>query len=80
MLIPDWKRVLKYAWSVRLILLAGLLSGMEILIPFMEDWINKHDVIPRGAFAFFAFVITMAAVVARLYAQPKMYRSGKDGK
>lgn len=80
MLIPDWKRVLKKAWSIRLMLLAGLLSGLEMLLPFAEDWLHAHDVIPKGAFAFFAFVITMAAVVARLYAQPKMYRSAKDGK
>jgi hypothetical protein len=80
MLIPDWKRVLKKAWSIKLMLLAGLLSGLEILLPFAEDWLNQHDVIPRWALAFFAFVITAAAVVARLFAQPKMYRSDEDGK
>lgn len=78
MLIPDWKRVVKHAWSFRLILLAGALSGVEFIMPLIEDWINKHDLIPRGLFGLFAFVVTMSAAVARLCAQPKMHRSERD--
>lgn len=36
-LIPDWKRVLRRAWSIRLMLLAGLLSGLEAILPIVMD-------------------------------------------
>lgn len=59
----DWKRILRKAWSVRLILLAGLLSGVEVALPFFEGrW-------PRGGFALASFVIANVALVARLVAQ-----------
>jgi hypothetical protein len=31
---PNWWEVLRYAWSVRLIVLAGLLQGLEVAIPY----------------------------------------------
>lgn len=62
-LVSDWKRILRKAWSVRLILLAGLLSGVEVLLPFFNDRM------PRGSFALASFVIANAALVARLVAQ-----------
>lgn len=59
----DWKLILRRAWSVRLILLAGLLSGCEVVLPlFVAD-------IPRNVFAALSIVATTAALVARLVAQ-----------
>ena len=38
-LIPNAKGVLAKAWSVRLILLAGVLSGAEVALQFwMPNW------------------------------------------
>lgn len=34
-LLPDWQRILRRAWSVRLMLLAGLLTGGEAVINFV---------------------------------------------
>ena len=65
-LIEDWKKVLRYGWSIRLIVLAGLLSGLEIVLPMFGD------VLPRKWFAALMFAITVAAFIARLTAQPKM--------
>lgn len=65
-LIDDWKKVLRYGWSIRLIVLAGLLSGLEIVLPMFGD------VLPRKWFAALMFAITVAAFIARLTAQPKM--------
>lgn len=73
MLIDDWKTVLKKAWSIRLMLLAGMLSGIEIILPLFQTSF------PRYVFAFLSFVVTIAAVVARLYAQPKMHED-ENGK
>ena len=65
-MIEDWKKVLRYGWSIRLIVLAGLLSGLEIVLPMFGD------VLPRRLFAALMFSVTVAAFIARLTAQPKM--------
>lgn len=61
---PSWRTVLRKAWSVRLIALAALLTGLEILLP-LQPWVP----IPAGAFAFLSFIVTIAAFVARLVVQ-----------
>lgn len=46
-LVANWRRILRKAWSVRQILLAGVLSGLEVALPCIGD----ADLIPTGAFA-----------------------------
>ena len=65
-LIEDWKHVAKHAWSIRFIVLAALLSGVEIVLPMFDD------TMPRGLFAVLMLIVTVAAAVARLIPQPKM--------
>lgn len=65
-LLDDWKKIARKAWSFRLGILAALLSGVEVILPFFE---NKF---PRGVFAGLAFAVTVSAAVARLVAQPRM--------
>jgi len=65
-LLPNWKEVLRHAWSIRLIILAGALSGMEALQPFLSDHI------PPLPYALSAFVVTIAALVARVMAQKSL--------
>jgi hypothetical protein len=62
-LAPNWKEIVRKAWSVRLILLAGLLSGVEAVMPFIDD------AMPRGVFAVASLLVTGAAFVARILAQ-----------
>lgn len=64
-LVANWRRVLRHAWSVRLIVLAGLLSGAEIALPLL-DGVFPLD---RGVFASLSFLATAGAFVARLVAQ-----------
>ena len=66
-LIEGWKHVLKHAWSIRLVLLAALLSGLEVILPMFSD------VIPRNVFALLSLLVTVAAFIARITAQPRMY-------
>lgn len=63
--IRNWREVLRHAWSVRLIIVAALLSGVEAVLPFFSD------VIPRGPFAILTFIVVGAALVARFVAQPR---------
>lgn len=65
-LVPHWKRVLRHAWSIRLIVVAGVLSAAEIVIPLFED------TIPRGWFAALSVIATIGAFVSRFVVQKDM--------
>jgi hypothetical protein len=62
-LINDWKTVLKRAWSIRLIILAGTLTGLEVALPLFSD------AVPRGVFAGLSAIASIAALWARVVAQ-----------
>ena len=62
-LYPNWKEIAKRSWSLRFVVLAGVLSGLEVILPFFSDEI------PRNLFAVLSFVAVSAAFVARLVAQ-----------
>lgn len=64
-LLDDWKDILRRAWSIRLMLLAAVFSGIEIALPLLEGILP----VPRGAFAAMSGLTTAAAFVARLLAQ-----------
>lgn len=62
-LAADWREITRKAWSIRFIILAGALSGAEIILPLFGN------VIPRGLFAALSFVAVGGAFIARLVAQ-----------
>ena len=65
-LLPDWRDILRRAWSIRLMLLAGLLSGCEaVLSATGTDWLP----VPRWASALIVLAVISAAFVTRLLAQ-----------
>lgn len=70
--VANWRRVLRHAWSIRLIVLAGILSGIEIALPLIDGFVP----IERGLFAALSFLATAGAFVARLIAQQSV--SGSD--
>lgn len=63
MLITNWRDVLRKAWSIRLLIAAGILSGAEVALPLLPL------PIPAGVFAGLSAFTTAAAFVARLLAQ-----------
>lgn len=64
-LVSDWKWVLTNSWSLRLIVLAALLSGAEVALPLLSNWFAP------GLFATLSFLVTVAAFIARIVAQKK---------
>ena len=64
-LAHNWKDILRRAWSVRLMLIAALLSGIEVSF---QLW-GGGSIIPPGVFAALSGLFTAAAFVARLIAQ-----------
>ena len=59
-LLPDWKLILRKAWSVRLIVLAAIFSAAEVVVPLF------YDAMPRNTFALLSGVTTAAALMARV--------------
>lgn len=72
--VHDWQRLLRYAWSVRLAVLAGALSaGTAIMACFLQG----ASVMFFVAFMFVsisASVAAFSAAGARVIAQPKMHQ------
>lgn len=66
-LLPDWKRIARRAWSIRLSIIAAMLSGAEVVLPLFID------VLPRNLFASLSFVAVVGAAVARVVSQPRMH-------
>lgn len=62
-LYDNWKEILRKAWSIRFMLIAGVLSGIEVVLPLF------HDSIPKNIFAALSLVFVTAAFVARLVSQ-----------
>lgn len=64
-LVQDWKRVLQRAWSVRLMLIAAVLSGLEVAMPYLDGYVD----IPPRLFALLSGLTVAAAFIARIVAQ-----------
>lgn len=71
-LASNWRDVLRYAWSVRLMVLAAILSGAEVAMPYLDGYVD----IPPRLFALLSGLTVSAAFIARIVAQ----RSINDGK
>lgn len=65
-LLADWRRIARKAWSFRLMILAGVFSTAEIVLPMFVD------AMPRAAFAVLSMVAITGAMIARLVAQKGM--------
>lgn len=70
-LTTNWRDIVAKAWSMRLIILAAVLSGFEVALPIMREAIEPLGLVPPGAFAGLSFLATAAAGIARIVAQPK---------
>lgn len=71
MLLPEWKRILRKAWSFRLALIAAALGGVEMALPLFSD------AFPRHVFMSLSILTTVGAALARIVAQPKSMGTDK---
>lgn len=62
-LYDNWRDIIKKAWSIRFIVLAGVLSACEVVLPLFSD------ALPDKAFAVLSFVSVAAAFISRIIAQ-----------
>lgn len=72
MVDPDWRNILRYAWSVWLIVAALVLSAAEILVPLILP-----GVVSPLVFAVLSALATVGALIARVLVQ-KRFRNGNS--
>lgn len=70
----DWKAILRYAWSLRLMAIAGLLSGLEFILPYISD----VPFIPSWLFNLGSVAVIACAFWARLVAQQNLTPAPKQ--
>lgn len=68
--LPEWRKLLRRAWSVRLMLISAALSAAEVTMQLLAPQMG-------GGFAIAAGLVAMAATIARVMVQPKMHQ--EDG-
>lgn len=61
----NYKQLLQKSWSIRWAAAAGILSGMEVVLPLFVDSI------PKNIFGILSFFSVAGAIWARLLVQPK---------
>lgn len=64
-LLGNWLALLRRAWSIRLAVIAALLSAAEFALPFIAP--DRAS----GWFAGAALLVSLAAAAARIVAQPR---------
>lgn len=74
MLVRNWRQVLKRAWSVRLMIVAAVLSGLEVALPLIDGFIE----IPPGVFAGLSGLTVAGAFTARLLVQKGLPNADKQ--
>ena len=67
MLIPNWRKVAKKPWSVRLMIVASVLTGCEAILPLVGATVE------RGTFALVTFFVVMGALLSRFLVQQELH-------
>lgn len=65
--VPEWRRVLRYSWSIRASIVSALFSGAEVAMQFLAP--DR----PSLVFAATVFLLSVAATGFRLLYQPRMH-------
>lgn len=68
-LIPNAGRVLRHSWTSHILVLGGLLSAGEAVLPYLAG----SDLIPSAVFPFVAFGVVFAAFIARYILQETLH-------
>lgn len=78
-LVPEWKRVLKRAWSVRLMALSLVVIIAEPIYNFVASTWVAHNVYIQLAMSAVTGLLTAGAIGARVLFQQKLSQGHNDG-
>lgn len=78
-LVENWRSIVKRAWSIRLLIVAGALSGIEALLSILNStYIIEVPVWVHIVMALLTPPVIAAAFVARLIAQKSINPRGTE--
>lgn len=78
-IIPEWRAMLRHAWSIRLLALGFVFAGAQALIDiFGIDAVPFVKGLPTWAKMLIVMVIMGGAFVAKFVIQPKMRDKAKE--
>ena len=63
MIATNWKQIVKRAWSIRFLIVAGILTALETVLPIISE------VIPPRIYSTLIGGVIAAAFVARIVSQ-----------
>lgn len=66
---PHWKRIVKRAWSMKLMAATGVLTGLEVMLPLFFDSVPSRL---RFAFGILSCLTIAAAFVSRIVVQKNL--------
>lgn len=72
MLVPNWRVVLKHAWSIRLMALALLFIVLEPVYTFVAATWVSHNIYIQLAMSAATGIFAVAAIIARIFVQQKI--------
>ena len=67
---PEWRKLLRHAWSIRFMALAAVFSGLEVAMACLAD----NPPIDRIIFASISCLVSVGAFAFRLIAQKEFAR------
>ena len=73
-LAPNWKRILKHAWSIRMLALVVVVNGADTAWQYFDGYFPLSKV----WFGIVAFGLSMGAIYARIVYQPKLHEGTHD--
>lgn len=74
MLLPDWKDILKRAWSVKFLTMAAVVSGCETILQM-----SGNALLPAGVGSAITGVLAALGILARVLAQKEAEVIGGNG-
>lgn len=66
---PNWRQILRHAWSVRFLGLAALFDGVNASVPYLDGLLP----VPPGMFAALAGLSSVAALISRVVYQETVH-------
>jgi uncharacterized membrane protein YtjA (UPF0391 family) len=63
-LIPEWRDVVKKAWSMRFMIIAGIASAVELIVA-----LYFQSIVPKGIFIVISLIATALGMFSRVVAQ-----------
>lgn len=70
-LVPNWRDILKKAWSVRWMYLVTLLAGIEVILPLFQD-VFAASLARRVLFAALTLLAILLGIVSRVIEQKEI--------